>query len=292
MLLRPELSKNALTSGIFKSSLIATNIATGYYEYIVKLTFLVYLIEVKFENGTSQKIVIGHDKRGDVMTMDAATGKPLWSNVIGTLYRTDAIPMINGSGEIWPGTQYGIEAYSAADKNGTVYVASSSMGFNFFVNGTGGHVDPVFDTIANGVGNGTITAIDIKTGKIKWQHPTEFPTWVSPLVTNGVVFSGHITATGKPYQFNEFGAPTQTPLISSGIIMALDKDTGKTLWQYNVGAPIGIGGPSIGHGGMLLVTTGSPAEISSNTGGYIVAFALPRQASRSQFFVNLTLSIY
>jgi hypothetical protein len=45
MLLRPELSKNALTSGIFKSSLIATNIATGYYEYIVKLTFSVYLIE-------------------------------------------------------------------------------------------------------------------------------------------------------------------------------------------------------------------------------------------------------
>lgn len=118
MLLRPELSKNALTSGIFKSSLIAINSATGYYEYIVKLTFSVYLIEVKFENGTSQKIVIGHDKRGDVMAMDAATGKPLWSNVIGTLYRTDAIPMINGSGEIWPGTQYGIEAYTAADKNG------------------------------------------------------------------------------------------------------------------------------------------------------------------------------
>jgi hypothetical protein len=46
MLLRPELSKNALTSGIFKSSLIATNIATDYYEYIVKLTFSVYL-EIK-----------------------------------------------------------------------------------------------------------------------------------------------------------------------------------------------------------------------------------------------------
>jgi hypothetical protein len=47
MLLRPELSKNALTSGIFKSSLIATNIATDYYEYIIKLTFSVYLIDIK-----------------------------------------------------------------------------------------------------------------------------------------------------------------------------------------------------------------------------------------------------
>lgn len=47
MLLRPELSKNALTSGIFKSSLIVTNSATDYYEYIIKLTFLVYLIDIK-----------------------------------------------------------------------------------------------------------------------------------------------------------------------------------------------------------------------------------------------------
>jgi outer membrane protein assembly factor BamB len=101
------------------------------------------------------------------------------------------------------------------------------------------------------------------------------------LVTNRIVFSGNITATGKPYKFNEFGAPTKTPLIPSGIIMALDKDTGKTLWQHNVGAPIGIGGASIGHGGILFVTTGIPAEISSNIGGYIVAFALPTQASQS-----------
>jgi alcohol dehydrogenase (cytochrome c) len=236
------------------------------------------LVKVKSNDKNSsviEKILIGHDKRGDIMAMDAATGKPLWWNVIGTLYRTYAIPRINGSGEVWPGSQYGIQAYSAVDKD-TVYVASSSMGFNFFVNGTSvAHVDPVFDSIANGVGNGTITAMDIKTGKIKWQHPTEFPTWVSPLVTNGIVFSGHITATGKPYKFNDFGAPSQTPLISSGIIMALDKDTGKTLWQYNVGAPIGIGGPSIGHRGMLFVTTGIPVDISSNTGGYVVAFGLP-----------------
>jgi alcohol dehydrogenase (cytochrome c) len=98
----------------------------------------------------------------------------------------------------------------------------------------------VFDSIANGVGNGTITAIDLETGEIKWQHATEFPTWVSPLVTDGVVFSGHITATGKPYQYGQFGAPTQAPLVPSSIIMALDKDNGEVLWQYNVGTPVGI----------------------------------------------------
>jgi outer membrane protein assembly factor BamB len=154
------------------------------------------------------------------------------------------------------------------------------MGFNYFKDkkGTSGHLVPLFDAIENGVGNGTIFAVDIKTGNITWEHNTEFPTWVSPLVTGGLVFSGHITATGKPYKYNDFGAPTNTPLVSSGVIFALDKNTGQKLWEFNVGAPIGIGGPSIGNG-TLLVTTGSPAEISSNKGGYIVAFSLPPESS-------------
>ena len=78
---------------------------------------------------------------------------------------------------------------------------------------------------------------------------------VSPLVTNGIVFSGHITATGTPYAFDkDFGDPLETPQIPSGILLALDTDTGKTLWEFNMGAPVGIGGPSIGNG-LLLVPT-------------------------------------
>jgi outer membrane protein assembly factor BamB len=99
----------------------------------------------------------------------------------------------------------------------------------------------MIDQIENGIGNGTITSIDIKTGKANWVHPTSFPTWVSPAVTNGLVFSGHITATGKPYDVNVFGAPISTPLSPSWIIMALDEDTRKKLWEYNVGAQIGKG---------------------------------------------------
>jgi outer membrane protein assembly factor BamB len=75
-----------------------------------------------------------------------------------------------------------------------------------------------------------------------------------------------MTATGKPYPFNEDAAPINTPLNPSGIIVALDKDTGKKIWEFIVGSPVGIGGPSIGHG-MLFVTTGFPA-------GDIIAFGL------------------
>jgi hypothetical protein len=40
------------------------------------------------------------------------------------------------------------------------------MAFSFF-SLQGGHADPVFNAIKNGIGNGTITAIDINIGRIK-----------------------------------------------------------------------------------------------------------------------------
>jgi len=226
-----------------------------------------------------QKIVIGHDKRGDIMAMDAATGKPIWWKNIAVLYREWAAPAPEpeGSGPVWPGPGCGIEAFTAFDSN-TVYVAVSNQGMIYFSGpGTEGHVVPAFEMMPNGLGNGSIVAMDIKTGDVKWEHKTEFPTWVSPLVTNGLVFAGHVTAigdekTGMTYPVSDFGGPTSTPLIPSGILMAIDADTGDTLWEFNVGAPVGIGGPSIGNG-MLLVPTGHIQ--TPNGGGYIVAFGLP-----------------
>lgn len=230
------------------------------------------LISTDLGNG-SQKIVIGHDKRGDIMAMDAATGKPIWWRNVAHLYRNDAITTVNGSGPVWPGPGDGIEAYTAFD-NKSIYAAVSNQGAIYFL-GPEKTVIPSFDTMPNGIGNGSIVALDIKTGKINWKVDTEFPTWVSPLVTNGLVFTGHITATGTPYQYStDFGGPTDTPQIPSGILMALDADTGKELWEFNVGSPVGIGGPSIGNG-MLLVPTGHIQ--TPNAGGYIVAFGLPEK---------------
>ena len=226
-----------------------------------------------------QKVVIGHCKRGDIVAMDQATGKPIWWVNVALLYRANVQAMPNGSGPVWPGTSDGIEAYSAFDEN-NVYVAVTNRGMDFFSRPGEGHAEPAFASMPNGIGNGTITAVDLKTGKIKWVHKTEFPTWVSPLVTNGVVFSGTITAVGGNetsvpyYPFTTYGGPSDTPLIDSGILMALDASTGKELWEFNVGAPVGIGGPSIADG-MLLVPTGHGQ--TANKGGYIVAFGLPNK---------------
>ena len=226
-------------------------------------------------NGAIQKIVVGHNKRGDIMAMNATTGKPVWWRNLAVVYLGKITTFPNGTTEqlVWPGSGVGIEDYTAFD-NSMIYAAVSNQGLNYIIGpGQESRLEPNFEAMPNGIGNGSIVALDPKTGNIKWQVKTEFPTWCSPLVTNGVVFTGHVTSMGVPYDYStDFAGPTETPQISSGILMALDADTGKELWEFNVGAQVAIGGPSIGNG-MLLVPTGGGQ--TTNAGGYIVAFALP-----------------
>jgi alcohol dehydrogenase (cytochrome c) len=242
------------------------------------------LVMVDMGNGP-QKVVIGHDKRGDIMAMDAATGSPLWNVNLIQLQNVDQNPMPNGTDIVMPGPGEGIEAFTATDSR-YVYAAASNQAGRYysqqpsFLSGTGalseGGMVPDFNTIASGYANGSISAVDLKTGKVAWQTKTDYGTWVSPLITNGVVFSGHMTDIGKPFNYSDFGGPTDSPLLPSGMLMALDSDTGQVLWQYNVGAQIGIGGPSIGNGYLLVPTGGIQA---TNNGGYVVAFTLPSGGS-------------
>jgi hypothetical protein len=60
------------------------------------------------------------------------------------------------------------------------------------------------------------------------------------------------------------------------VILALDKESGRKLWEYNTNAPIGPVGPSIGNG-MLFVPTGKVQGMSNEVkhGGFIIAFGLP-----------------
>ncbi len=246
------------------------------------------LVTIKTSNGT-QKAVAGHDKRGDIIVMNATTGKPIWWKNVAITLNDNSVPTPNGSVVTWPGADQGVEDWTAFD-NTTLYAAVENNGFIFYSVPAGGSIAPAFDASPTGIGNGSIIALDLATGNLKWEHKTDFPTWVSPLVTNGLVFSGHVTATGKPYTYDAFGSPTKTPLISSGILLALDADTGKTLWGFNLGAPCGIGGPSIGNG-LLLVPTGI-GQIP-NDGGYLIAFGLPSDSSTgltASQLANLPLS--
>ena len=236
--------------------------------------------KVTFDNGTKQKIVIGHDKMGNIIAMEATTGKEIWWRTLGKQFNTDSIPSPNGSGLAW---SYGIFNYHAIDNNNTLYIAATNRGLNYFTdNGVAGHRVAAPHTIDLGLRNGTIAAMDLRTAKIKWQYQTEFPPRVSPLVTDDVVFAGYIpfTEKAKSRSNTTTAKPTiPTKTIKSGVILALDKQNGKKLWEYNVNATISLVGPSIGDG-MLFVPTGKlqgqqRAKDMPKGEGSIMAFGLP-----------------
>jgi len=116
---------------------------------------------------------------------------------------------------------------------------------NFFTNGIVGYKTPTTNAVELGYHNGTITAIDMGIGKTKWEHKVVFPPLVSPLVTNGLVFSGYIPFVEKPsikYTTTPFGIPkkiTAKHQSRSGLILALNKVTGQELGKFNVAGPIG-----------------------------------------------------
>jgi alcohol dehydrogenase (cytochrome c) len=212
---------------------------------------------VKFENGSLKKIVIGHDKMGNVIAMDAFTGQEIWWTTLGRQVNIDSPPSPTGSGMIWA---YGVYNYHAVDED-TLYISATNRGLNFFTDGLSGHKEDPENSIEQGLVNGTIYALDKKSGFIKWKIDTEYPPRVSPLVSNGVVYTGYI----------KFGENERT-----GIMMALDNNTGEKLWEYDVQGSISPVGASIGNG-MLFVPT-DKVSLSSNEddenqiGGSIVAF--------------------
>ena len=212
---------------------------------------------IKFDNGSSKKIVIGHDKMGNVIAMDALTGKEIWWTTLGKQIHTDILPSPSGSGMIW---SYGVYNYHAVDED-TLYITATNRGLNFYTDGLSGHKEDPENSIEQGLVNGTIYALDKKSGVVKWKIDTDFPPRVSPLVSNGILYTGYI----------KFGENYRT-----GIIMALDKNTGEKLWEYDVRGSIAPVGASIGNG-MLFVPTDKvnlyPNEDDDNeVGGSIVAF--------------------
>jgi outer membrane protein assembly factor BamB len=155
---------------------------------------------------------------------------------------------------------YGVYNYHAVD-NDTLYVSATNRGLNFFTDGISGHKISAPNSIEQGLVNGTIMALDLVTGEIKWQLQTKYPPRISPVVTNDILFAGYI-----PFTKN----------MKTGVILALDKETGDQLWKFNVNAPIAPVGPSIGDG-MLFVPTSRIQGLAKegSVQGSVVALGLP-----------------
>jgi len=108
--------------------------------------------------------------------------------------------------------------------------------------------------------NGYFSAIDLTTGKIKWQHE-------SPLLYIGGVFS---TSSGLVFQGE-----------MDGNLTAFDADTGDIVWQFNTGA--GVNAPPIGFTldgeEFIAVAAGGTSLWGSPKGDSVFVFGLPKKWS-------------
>ncbi|MDD1675430.1 MAG: PQQ-binding-like beta-propeller repeat protein, partial [Methanomicrobiales archaeon] len=120
------------------------------------------LVTIDRGNGP-QKVVIGHDKRGDVMAMNATTGAPLWWTTLTSVQNIDQNPSPGGTDVVIPGPGAGIEAFTATDgKN--VYVAATNTACRYYdrqpssLNGKGllseGGWVPALNAFPNGYAHG------------------------------------------------------------------------------------------------------------------------------------------
>jgi alcohol dehydrogenase (cytochrome c) len=122
-------------------------------------------------------------------------------------------------------------------------------------------------------GRGYLRAIDPLTGKSKWAVPFKSPNFAGTLVTaGGLVFTGRLT----------------------GEVMAVDSDTGKTLWEFQTSAGI-VGQPitwekdgkqyvtvTNGSTGPYVMRAGDPNLANVPAGGSIWTFKVFEEYSGPQ----------
>ena len=114
-------------------------------------------------------------------------------------------------------------------------------------------------------GRGHLRAIDPLTGKSKWAMPLKSPNMAGTMVTaGGIVFTGQLT----------------------GEFVAVDAETGKLLWQFNLGAG-SVGQPvtwerdgkqyvtmTSGSSGPYVARVGDPNLANVPPGGMVWTFKL------------------
>lgn len=176
-------------------------------------------------------VAIGSGKNGIVTAVDVQTGKPVWSTKVGEHngHTDDGLLAMKGQsskikgGEILPGNLGGVISPAAANAS-TVFVP--------VVNG-GIEVTPEQTLAQTSELSGAMVALDIKTGKVKWEE--SFPAaaaFGSPVVMNDLVF------------FTTF----------DGTVRALDVDSGGEVWSASL--PAGSNSAVAASEGTLVVPAG------------------------------------
>ena len=153
-------------------------------------------------------LVIGAGENGRVIAFDRQTGAMLWSTMVGR-HENDNLERIPAAGlTVWPGALGGVHS-PMAYSDGYVYVASIELPTSYMPSGITSSLD-----LAGA--RGILSAVNISTGRIGWQHTYD------SAVTGGATVVGDVVMTAT----------------RDGRIHVLEKSTGAHLYERFLAGPI------------------------------------------------------
>jgi outer membrane protein assembly factor BamB len=194
-------------------------------------------------------VAIAGGKMGFVYAFDAQRGKLLWKRSVGIHngHDDDNLLALHGRFErlrppvtIYPGDWGGIQTQMASDGR-TVYVPVNNLAMHY-TSTTEGHQQELTE------GTGEVVAIDVATGRVRWDRKLPHSDYGGATVANDVVF----TATYE------------------GVVWGLDARSGRVVWRSQL--PAGNDAP-VTVAGDMLITAGSLALDESQRPA-IVAYRL------------------
>jgi alcohol dehydrogenase (cytochrome c) len=196
--------------------------------------------------------IIGGGKMGAVYAMNARTGKLIWKTPVGEHSKSDKYSFeamkhkltLTAPYTTLPGSYGGLLSNPALAGN-TVYVATIDQKFTV--------AKMTYPLGApDGPGTGEIEALNLTTGKVKWDTKVPAMPMGAATVSNNLVFT----------------------TLYTGVLAALNRATGAIVYQHKLptsaNAPIAIAGNSI------LVPAGGPSLYGPKGGSpQLVAYTTP-----------------
>src|SRR5215831_1860606 len=287
--------REALDS-LYTSSVLAIRPKTGeihcYFQYTPNDVYDVdgndeqVLADIKI-GGETRKVMIQLNKNGFLYVLDRTNCKLIAANPVVKVNWASKIDLTTGRPvltdvykrfaageevEIWPSRGTNAVPIAFDPKTGLVYATTwnlprvQKLVMNpapQVIGGTSTNVTARLPELKPGEPRGFIVAIEPLTGKHKWEVPlVDLPSSAGVLATGGgIVFTGKLT----------------------GEFLALDEDTGKTLWQFKTGSSVNATAITYLHNGKQYVTVASGlggglatryAAEKVPTGGSIWTFAV------------------
>ncbi len=260
-------------NNLYTDSMVALNAKTGAFAWAYQ--------EVPHDvwdyDATSNVILFDAEDNGKMVPAAGEAGKTAWYYIVnretGQLIRKSepfdehknmfAQPTVAGVQSL-PGANGGSEwsppAYSPLTQ--FVYVLGMNQLMTFKTETTTPlipgliRLGSTFANVPGGLQNGTLSAIDVNTGKIAWNQ-----TVPQPMMGGALATAGNLVFTGE----------------GDGWFDAFDAKSGKLLWRFNLGA--GVNAPPVayqvnGHE-YIAVAAGGNFQMSYPLGDTLAIFTLP-----------------